>query len=473
VHLPKDRKAMPCKWILTRKLLADGSIDKYKARLVIKGFHQRPEMDYKEIFAPVVRASTMRYFFSLVASFDLECHTIDISNAFLLGELEEPVFMEQPPGYADGSQRVCALYKSLYGLKQAPRVWNKTVATFLSSVGFKQCKSDACIYTRTADEGLILILVYVDDFQIAARSLHVVKDLKACILKRFPGKDLGDTTYFLQMSIERNRTERTITLKQQRHIDKIVDNAGLSKCNGKSTPLPTNFQRYTDGEAVTEADALTQYKSFVGAILHVSNQTRPDVAFTINFLSRFMSCPTTLHFSLLRWLIKYLRQTASFGLELGGLVPVLYGFCDSDYAADTVARKSTSGMVIMCGIGAVAWKSRRQATTSTSTTEAEYIAAGETSREAQYFYNLASQLGISQTIEIGIDNAAALALLHDPLSSARTKHIDVIHHHVRERIQMQQLDFEGIPSAENTADIFTKALPRDLFEKHRRRLGVC
>jgi hypothetical protein len=121
----------------------------------------------------------------------------------------------------------------------------------------------------------------------------------------------------------------------------------------------------------------------------------------------------------------------------------------------------------MCGIGAVAWKSSIQATTLTSTAEAEYIAAGETSREAQYFYNLASQLGISQTLEIGIDNAAVLALLHYPLSSARTKHMEVIHHHARERIQMQQLDFVGIPSAENTADISTKALTRDLFQKHR------
>jgi hypothetical protein len=149
----------------------------------------------------------------------------------------------------------------------------------------------------------------------------MVKDLKPCILGRCPGRNLGDTTYFLQMSIQRNCTNRTITLRQQRQVGKIVDNAGLSKCNEQSTPLPAEFRRYTEGAAVREADALTQYKSSVGAILHVSNHTHPDVAFAINFL--FVSCLTTLHLSLLRWLSKYPRQTASFGLELGGQVPVL------------------------------------------------------------------------------------------------------------------------------------------------------
>jgi hypothetical protein len=211
--LPNNRSALPCKWVFKRKLNADGSIERYKARLVIQGFRQRYGIDYVDVFAPVVRASTVRWFFSLVASADLECHTIDIKNAFIQSTLDEEIYMLQPPGYGDGSRKVCRLRKSLYGLKQAPRVWNQLLTAHLQSLGFCQCLTDGALFVLQSDKlGLVLVLVYVDDIQIAGKSLESVRSVKSLLLTKFPGTDHQETTYFLQMSVCRDRANRTIVL---------------------------------------------------------------------------------------------------------------------------------------------------------------------------------------------------------------------------------------------------------------------
>lgn len=175
---------MSCKWVFKRKLTASGSVERYKARLVLRGFEQRFGTDYLDIFAPVARRSTVRLFFSLVASLDLECHQIDITNAFIQGDLEEQIFMQQPPGFGDGTSNVCHLHKSLYGLKQAPRVWYQTLAHFLLSCGFEQSPSDpAVLYCQHPKYGLIYVMLYVDDIQIACKQLSGVIHTKKFSLR--------------------------------------------------------------------------------------------------------------------------------------------------------------------------------------------------------------------------------------------------------------------------------------------------
>jgi hypothetical protein len=153
VQLPESRRAIPCMWIFKRKLNADGTLERYKARLVIKGFHQRRNLDYDLVFAPVVRASTIRLFFSIVAAKDLECHAIDIKNAFIQGDVEEDIYMLQPPGHEDGTDNVLKLQKSLYGLKQAPRVWNRTLTAHLLSMGCVRSQSDGALFSLNLKSG--------------------------------------------------------------------------------------------------------------------------------------------------------------------------------------------------------------------------------------------------------------------------------------------------------------------------------
>ena len=479
--LPTDRKAIPCMWVFKRKLTADGQIERYKARLVIKGFFQKYGIDYEMVFAPVVRAESIRLFFTMVAAFDLECHTIDIKNAFVQGLLDEEIYMQQPPGYSDGSGRVCRLIKSLYGLKQAPRVWHETLRDHLVFLGCIQCLSDGALFLYSSKKhGLIIILMYVDDLQIAAVKLSAVKFMKKCILDKFPGSDKGETDYFLQMSVSRDRPNRNIVLRQKRHIDDLVAELKLTNADPRSVPMLEKVQNDPPGAVFTAPDDITRYRRLVGILIHIAHYTRPDIAFAVNYLSRFNQSPTAGKLARAVDLVRYLKGTSDMGLHLGGSTE-LQGYSDASHAdckegepsANGIRRQSTSGYVIKMGHGSISWRSSKQATVSNSTAEAEYIAAGEVSREASYIYQLSQQLFLyPDTIPIGIDNKAATFMTEDPLSAKRTKHIDIAYHFVREKVKYGWVKVQSIKGTDNPADIFTKPLGRQLFEKHRDALGV-
>jgi Reverse transcriptase (RNA-dependent DNA polymerase) len=478
--LPHGRKALPCKWVFKRKLNSDGSLERYKARLVLCGNRQQFGQDYTDVFSPVARRSSIRLFFAVVASLDLECHQLDISNAFVQGDLSEHICMRQPPGFEDGSSAVCHLHKSLYGLKQAPRVWNKTMTAFLFSLGFRQSPSDGSVFLlavepvhSTTQPALIRVLLFVDDMLIAAADLSAVKSIKARILAKFAGKDLGPCTYFLQMVVQRDRCARTVILKQERQIDELVSRLGLSQAHARTVPMIEGVFRDSAGDCLSEM-GLTEYRSLIGALNYLSVSTRPDIAFSVAFLSRFLQRPTTDKMARARDIVLYLKGTSTFGLHLGGSDFFLHGFADADWANCQATRRSQTGLVVHFGQGAVTWKSQRQPTVSRSTAEAEYVAAGEAAKEVQYLCALHQQLAAQSpaVVDVKTDNMSALQMIKDPISADRTKHIDIIYHHVRERVRLNQLTFSYVPSAENVADIFTKPLGRPLFEKFRSALGV-
>ena len=327
--------------------------------------------------------------------------------------------------------------------------------------------------TWSEQHGLVLILVYVDDMQIAAARADTVRYFKQQILNKFPGKDLGKSGFYLQMTIVRDRINHTTILRQQRHIDSLLEQTGLNKAHPVSIPMGTNVYSQPEGEQLLDTVAITQYKSIIGALMHLANHTRPDIAFAVNFLARYMSCPSTAQVSLAQHVLKYLKGTAHYGLLLGGDMPALHAYCDADFAACTQTRRSTTAFVVKCGLGLISWKSSRQATVSRSTAEAEYIAAGDLTKEVQYIRQLFKECGQEPgCIPVGIDNEAAIRLINDPISAARTKHIDIVHHHIRERVSMGHIQFASMPSKDNPADILTKPLPFKLFQKHRSSLGV-
>jgi hypothetical protein len=310
---------------------------------------------------------------------------------------------------------------------------------------------------------------------IASQQLFRVTTFKELLLSKFPGRDLGETEFFLQMSVQRYRAQRIVVLKQERHIHKLVEAAGLEEAWPTYVPMIPNVYRDAQGTPIVDSTAVTEYKSLLGALMHIFNYIRPDIAFSVSYLARFVNAITTDKFARVVDIIKYLKGTSSFGFYLGGSprdCPI-YAFCDADWAACPQTRKSVTGYVVMCGIGAIAWKSARQATISRSSTESEYIAAGEVAKEIQYVHQLAPQLGITPgCIPVGCDNNAAMSLVADPISAARTKHIDIIYHHVRQRVQMQEMKFNGIPTRSNAADLFTKPLAAVLFEEYRNKLRV-
>jgi hypothetical protein len=182
-------------------------------------------IDYDHVFAPVGRSSTVRLFFSAVAFADLECHMIDIENASIQGEVDFVIYMSQPPGFHDGTGNVL---KMLYGLKRAPRVWSQTLTAFLLSIGCIRSQSYGALFTLSLAAGaFVCILVFVDDILIASAHLSDVQFVQQQILSAFKGSAFGTASYFLQVSIEPDRNHRLLVLRQQRHVEQLVQAGGL------------------------------------------------------------------------------------------------------------------------------------------------------------------------------------------------------------------------------------------------------
>ena len=212
VELPSGRKAIGCRWVFKLKRKADGAVDKYKARLVAKGFSQRPGLDFGQVFAPTARWAALRAIFALVALEDLDMYSVDVSNAFLNGELDHEVYMQQPEGFEShfGHGTVLQLRRALYGLKQAGHQWHKKLDEVLTASEFKLVRCDNSIWVYQRDSTRIIVPVYVDDMTIVCKSRSeyavVVSELK----QHFKLKELGETSSLLGVYIERDCSNRRL-----------------------------------------------------------------------------------------------------------------------------------------------------------------------------------------------------------------------------------------------------------------------
>ena len=233
---PAGRKLVTCKWCFEFKRDVNGKISRYKARLVARGFSQRPGIDYFETFAPVAKFTTLRILLMLAASADWEIHQMDVKTAFLYGDLEEVIYMELPEGIGiDNKDFVCKLQKSLYGLKQAPRVWNQKLHAFLTSKNLKLVRTEADHSLYVGND--LVIAVYVDDLKIAARAKGLMEQVKVSLAKEFEMKDLGEINHYLGMQIIRDREARTIHINQRAYVSAIIKRAGMENCNAVQTPM--------------------------------------------------------------------------------------------------------------------------------------------------------------------------------------------------------------------------------------------
>ncbi|CAI7871187.1 unnamed protein product, partial [Closterium sp. NIES-53] len=253
VPRPPKCKPIPCKWIFKVKEHADGSIERRKACLVVKGFKQCDGVDFHDTFAPTVRFATLRLFLSIAAAFDLEVHQLDISNAFLNGTLDEILYMMQPPGYelpaVHGVEKVCLLHKPLYGLKQAPRCWYRKLREELAAFRLSAARADPGLFIappqspyRPTAASFFMLLVYVDDLIIISSSSSLLSSFKRAVSSRFKLRDLGPLSYYLGFHITRDRTSRTLHLHQSKFITSILDTYSFTPLNPAATPMDTKFQ---------------------------------------------------------------------------------------------------------------------------------------------------------------------------------------------------------------------------------------
>jgi hypothetical protein len=332
---------------------------KYKARLVAKGYAERQGVDHDEVFAPVARMETVRLLLALAAHRGWPVHHMDVKSAFLNGDLEEEVYVHQPPGFIDdkNTNGVLRLRKALYGLQQAPRAWNAKLDAVLNSLGFERSPLEHGVYRRNTSASTLIVGVYVDDLVITGSDEDDMNEFKEEMKRMFAMSDLGLLSYYL--GIEVVQRGDAITLCQSAYVAKILAVAGMAGCNATHTPMECKLklEKASPGGA-TDA---TLYRSIVGSLRYLCN-TRPDITFAVGMVSRFLEAPAAPHWAAVKQILRYIAGTANYGCcyKRGTGAPTLVGFTDSDYTGDRDDRKSTTGMVFFLGSSAVTWASKKQ-----------------------------------------------------------------------------------------------------------------
>ena len=475
VELPAGRKPIGSKWVFKVKHGSDGRVERFKGRLVARGYTQKYGIDYEETFSPVVRFSSIRSLLAFAVQHEMVIHQMDVVTAFLNGKLEEELYMRQPDGFVRPGEEhlVCKLKKALYGLKQAPRCWTKAFREFIESDGFVQSSADPCVFIRKTDT-LAIVAVYVDDLILITKSEDEMHDVKSKLATEFKMKDLGKLHYCLGITIEQDEDHKWLMIHQRHYIRSILEKYGMTDAKTVSTPADLSV-KLEKIDSNSKAVDQTMYQSMVGSLLYAAIATRPDIAQAVGVVSKYNSNPTEAHLTAVKRVLRYLKGTMDLAIQYQpSEQPELVGYSDADWAGDLDDRHSTTGNIFMMTGGAISWLSKKQPIVPLSTAEAEYVALSAACQEAVWLRRLLSDIhaapsGATILME---DNQGTIAIARNPIAHSRTKHIDIRYHYVREAIDNESVDVEFCPTTEMIADLLTKPLPKGQFGKLRQAMGV-
>jgi histone deacetylase 1/2 len=380
--------------------------------------------------------------------------------------------MRQPPGFEQGNGLVCKLDKALYGLKQAPRAWYSRLSAKLQVLGFTPSKSDTSLFFLAKPAITMFVLVYVDDIIVTSSTPTAVTSLLQQLRGDFALKDLGDLHYFL--GIEVKKTYDGITLSQGRYTKDLLKRVGMSTCKGVTSPMSSSEKLSAYEGVVLQPDDVTRYRSVVGALQYLT-MTRPDISFAVNKVCQYLHAPTSLHWAAVKRIIRYLKHSMDLGMKIQrSSSSLVSAFSDADWAGCPDDRRSTGGFAVFFGPNLISWSARKQATVSRSSTEAEYKSLANATVEVIWVQSVLGELGVSQpkVACLWSDNLGATYLSANPVFHARTKHIEVDFHFVRERVAKRMLEVRFIPSGDQVADGFTKPLPVKQLEDFKRHLNL-
>ncbi|GJX84979.1 ribonuclease H-like domain-containing protein [Tanacetum coccineum] len=471
VPRPANVNVVRSMWLFKHKFKADGSLSRYKARLVANGRSQQQGIDCDETFSPVVKPATIRTVLSLAVSRDWPIHQLDVKNAFLHGHLSETVYMHQPPGFVDPNKPnyVCHLQRSLYGLKQAPRAWFQRFASYATRVGFQHSKTDSSLFVFHRGSDIAYLLLYVDDIILTASSSAFLQRIITSLHSEFAMTDLGSLNYFLGISAQRSATG--LFLSQSKFAEEILERAHMQNCNPCRTPVDTESKLGSDGDPVSDP---TLYRSLAGALQYLTF-TRPDLSYAVQQVCLYMHDPRDPHFTALKRILRYVRGTLDYGLQLHvSSTTQLTAYTDADWAGCPVTRRSTSGYCVFLGDNLLSWSAKRQVTLSRSSAEAEYRGVANVVAETAWIRNLLCELHtpLFTATLVYCDNVSAVYMSANPVQHQRTKHIEIDIHFVRDFVASGQVRVLHVPSRFQYADIFTKGLPTALFIEFRSSLNV-
>lgn len=467
VERPKDKKVIDVKWVFKRK-----SNNIYKARLVVRGFQQK---DYLEnVYSPVGKMQTLKILLSYSCKNNLFIEQMDFETAFLNGRVKSEVYINQPKGYETGDNKVYKLHKALYGLRESPRVWYECFNNFFEKLNFVRSSYDYCLYVNSANKDPIYILIFVDDLLICCKDIDKVKQLKISLMEKFAMKDLGKIKSYIGIDIDYNNDRNRMTLSQTKYIESLAVKYNLENTKLYDTPMETNLKL----EQAKEVDYSIKYRNIIGELLYISTGTRPDIAYSVNYLSRYQGCYDRTHYKYAMRILKYLYKTKDLKLTYYDNVinsEILDCMVDSDFAGDNVDRKSTTGFVIRLFGNLIFWKTHKQSSVTKCSTFAEYTAMSEAVTEILFIRNLLCEsfnIEFDKPIKLYEDNSGAILIAKYGNFTKNSKHIEVQYHYINENYEKGIIDIVKIDTKYNLADILTKSLDKTTFLKNRAGLKL-
>ncbi|KAG5809387.1 hypothetical protein H9Q74_014263 [Fusarium xylarioides] len=477
-------QVLDCMWVFTYKFDKHGYLQKCKARLVVRG-DQQYKSSTDDTYAATLAGKSFRTLIAIAAKYDLELLQYDAVNAFVNARLQTNIFMRLPPGYKSGDKadRVLLLHKALYGLRIAPLLWQTELGNTLESQGWKSIPNEPCCYQK---EG-ILMFFYVDDIVFAFKkrdektALQQIQSLQ----KKYKMTGGNDLQWFLGMEIIRDRETKRIWVTQTSYLEKICDQS-TAKTRNES---PMSKEELLPNEEKATLQAINWYRRAIGSLLYASVITRPDIAFAVSRLARFMTNPSEEHIHAVNRVFNYLKATRFYGLEFGPGE----GFevhSDASFADNSIDRKSSQGYTMSLFGSLIGWRANKQDTVTTSTTEAELLALSQAAKEGLFQQRLLQGLHFelpkkelqlschsklqSTDLQLYCDNKQTISLLKNSLQKLKTKlkHVDVHNHWLREQLQKKTIFLEYKQSSDLIADGLTKALQGQSQKKSCRQFGL-
>lgn len=476
VPIPKGRKIVGSKLVFKLKRDEQGNITRHKVRCVAQGFSQVQGIDYNETFSPTVRWATVRSFLTYAEherkkykEGDYLLVQLDVATAFLIPKLpqDEEIYMRAPPGVKLKEGYCYKLNKSIYGLKQAGRKWYEELQGSLFENGFKQATADPCLYLKYDNNKVVCAcLTYVEDILVACNKEEVSKVIHN-LENKYKMTNSGFPTHFLGVKIERVRDG--LRLSQPAYIDKIAERFNMT--NAKPCATPACADRLVKANAQSEEEKRDMkdvpYRELVGALMYASVATRPDIAYAVSQVSRFLNEPAQQHWTAAKRVLRYLIGTKDLGIIIKNDKELLLrGWSDADWAGDVEDRRSTTGYLFTLAGAPVAWKSKKQPTVALSSCESELMAITESVKEALWLRKLMADLRIDGApTTIFEDNQGCIAIANDAKWSARTKHIATRYFRVQEEVHAKTVKVVYATTQDMLADLLTKPVGRLIFER--------
>ncbi|QRV96326.1 Copia protein [Ceratobasidium sp. AG-Ba] len=458
-QVPDDVKILDSKFVTKLKTDQDHVIERYRARCVVRGDQQVPGEMFWETTSNMPSLDSVRVVLNIAAHADLDVHMVDVTSAYTHAELDTFLYVNYPEGFGKDGPTVMKVRKALYGSKQAGNKWQLLRnGVVVDQLGYQKNPADVSVFIRRRPiEKLAILVCYVDDFLLCTTPGHM-DEAKAELMNAFTCRDLGEAKSFLGIKITRDRPRRRLSLTMKSYIDNIVKLADLENARFAHSPM-SHTQSLL--EPARHPDRSYPYATMIGRLLWLARCVRPDIAFAVHLLARFTARYDSSHISALKRIFRYIAGTSEIGTSLDGDQSFHeFVFTDADYGSQH-GRKSISGCVIMLGGGPVIWLSKQQSSVSISTMEAEIQALAHAVSELLWLRALLKglEVDISKPSTIMIDNQSAIDFMDNPTNRSRAKHIDIKYHFVRDYKEKNAFTLAYVPTRDNLADAFTKALP--------------